>query len=48
MAEILGRGDHMDVLIQELALFVLGVLVLARGEQDLDSHRSLLRVRLSR
>ena len=48
VSEILGRGYHVDVLIQELARFFLGELVLAHGEQDLDSHRSLLRVFRSR
>ena len=43
-AELLGCGDHVDALIQDLSQFVLGETVLAHGEQDLESHRYLLRV----
>ena len=44
VAELLIHGDHIDALIQELARFVPGESVLAHGEQDLDSHCSLMRV----
>ena len=43
-AELLGCGNHVDALIQEIAQFVLGELVLSHGNQDLDSHCSLLHV----
>ena len=38
VAELLGRGDHVDDLVQDLARFFLGESVLAHGEQDLHSH----------
>ena len=41
VAEILGRGNHLYALIQELAWFLVGELVLAHGDQDLDPHWSL-------
>ena len=44
VAELLGRGNHVETLIQELARFFLGEPVLAHGEQDLESHRSILHV----
>ena len=44
VTKLLGRGDYVDVLIQELTRFVLGEPVLAHGDQDLDSNCSLLRV----
>ena len=47
VAELLGCGDHVDALIQELARFVLGDPVLYHGKQDLDLHHYLLRVRWS-
>ena len=45
LAELLGRGNHVDTLIQELDHFVLGDPVLDHDEQDLDLYRSLLHVR---
>ena len=48
VAELLGRGDHVDALIQELAHFFLGESVLDHGDHDLDSHCSLLSVFRSR
>ena len=48
VAELLGHGDHVYALIQELARFVPGELVLAQREQDVDSHCYLLRVCWSR
>ena len=44
VVDFMGLGDHVDVLIQEISRFVLGYSVLAHGEQDLDSHCSLLHV----
>ena len=42
VAELLVFGDHMDVLVQELAHFILVDPILDHNDQDLDSHCSLL------
>ena len=44
VAELLGCGNHVDALIQELAHLVLGESVLAHGDQDRYPHHSLLRI----
>ena len=44
VVDLLGCGNHMDTLIQELARFFLGESVLAPGEQDLEPYCYLLRV----
>ena len=44
VAELLGYGNHVDALIQELAHLVLGESVLAHGKQDMYYHGALLRV----
>ena len=38
VAELLGCGNQVGALIQELACFVIGESVLAHGEQYLDPH----------
>ena len=42
VAEILGCGNYVDVMIQELDLLFLGELVLEHGDQDLEHNCSLL------
>ena len=44
VAELLGRGDHADLLVQDLKRFFLGELVLTHGVQDLQSPGAILRV----
>ena len=42
--ELLGRGDHVDLLGQELSQFFLGESIWVYGKQDMDSCGLLLGV----
>ena len=42
VADILGRGYHVDLLVQEIARFFLEELILAHGHQELESYGALL------
>ena len=44
--ELLGRGYHIDPLLQEIPSFVLGQPVLDHDEEDFQLHCALLRILL--
>ena len=45
VADLLVPGNHMDLLVQDLARLFLGELVLEHGEQELHFHGALLSIR---
>ena len=44
VVELLGCGNHVDALIQDLTRFILEESVLTHSNQDMDPNCSLLRV----
>ena len=44
VAEILGCGDHLDPLVQDIPRLFPGERVLVHGEEDLYPHHMLSRV----